>query len=115
MIMVGGNNGVDTMSPILGILESAPKMDARTAWAQIPTMTKMACGARHPIAATNHLQMTVGKRGLRLFITLTPNDTYNVYLVSTLGRTGDALKIKATVTDVYCDTLGEVVYHLVNK
>lgn len=102
-------------SPIITILESAPSMDAHTAWSQIPMMTKMATGARHAIAARNHLQMTVGKRGLRVFVTLTPNDTYTVYLVSTLGRTGDGLKIKEVTDDIYCDQLGEVIYAMVNK
>jgi hypothetical protein len=83
---------------------------ATVIWGQLPIMTKMACGAREPIAISDHaLSFKVGAKGERIVVRLDPSDTY------TVQRLGRAAKVKEETSDVYAEDLSDIVYHMVNK
>jgi hypothetical protein len=87
---------------------------ATTIWQQIPTSTKMACGAREPTADTNCLIFKVLNGSThRIKVTLDPYDTYTVELFK--QKRDYSVSVVEKHEDVYCDMLGEVIYHMVNK
>jgi hypothetical protein len=86
------------------------EMDANTAWKQIPMGTKMACGFHSPINGGHYLAIKSNRS--HVIISLSPMDTYNVYVISIRA---DKVKIKEQQTDVYAEDLGEVLYHMLNK
>jgi hypothetical protein len=86
------------------------EMDANTAWKQIPMSTKMACGFRNPIDCGHYLAIKSNRS--HVIISLSPMDTYNVYVISIRA---DKAKIKEQRADVYAEDLGEVLYHMLNK
>jgi hypothetical protein len=86
------------------------EMDANTAWKQIPISTKMACGFRSPINCGHYLGIKSNRS--HVIISLSPVDTYNVYVISVRNS---HVKIKEQQTDVYAEDLGEVLYHMLNK
>jgi hypothetical protein len=101
---------------IAAIINNTREMDAKTAWAQIPLMTKMACGARDGVSAPKYLAFTVGggARCRKVIITLSASDTYNVYLVRTKRVTGELIAM-GELSDVYAEDLGRCVYDLVHS
>ena len=91
---------------------------AQVAWKQIPTMTKMACGARnaHYDKTGNELTFKVGGKPMRyITVAYVPGrDTYDV--VHFRVKRNDYSRVELErATDVYADGLGEVIYHQVNK
>ena len=96
-------------------------------WRQISRSTKMACGAREPIATddrTLRIKVTI-KRGVShvIYVTLDASDTYTVKLVtwrqpSLAKRLEGAETVVKTVeelSDIYNDNLSEVIYRMCNK
>jgi hypothetical protein len=84
-------------------------------WSQVSLATKMACGARSPLGSGNTLTFVVlsGKQ-YRIEVTLDPSDTYTVRYIKLSSR-GTGFHVLEEATDVYCDNLSEVIYHMVNK
>lgn len=89
---------------------------AQTTWNQIPTMTKMACGARERMFdAKGTLTFKVGGKPMRFVcIELDPSDTYNVEHYRLKRGSYDKVSLESA-SGVYADALGEIVYHMVNK
>lgn len=84
-------------------------------WRQIPVMTKMACGLRQPAAVSRtELRMRALNRNRWVLVNLDPSDTYTVRLVRKERNTHRLITIEEH-SDIYCDQLGETVYHLCNK
>jgi len=88
---------------------------------QIGIPTLMACGARKYTCGWSsdgypHLNMQVGdgKKGLYIRVTLLPSDTYTVELFQAM-RAQHVLKQIEEYEDVYCEQLGSMIYHMVNK
>jgi hypothetical protein len=83
-------------------------------WNQIPISTKMACGAREPTADTNCLIFKVlNGSAHRIKVTLQSDDTY---LIELFKQKRDASVSAIESHDgIYCDMLGETIYHMVNK
>ncbi len=98
---------------------------AETIIRQIPVMTRMACGFRNVSfrAGTDgdgfelRVEAKVGRANRRIQITLELNDTYTVTLlkIPTMRAKDPTPKTLEEHTDVYCDALGEIVYHACNK
>lgn len=88
---------------------------ATTTWQQISNMTKMACGAREPVASGNTLRFKVGGRLRWVEVELTPADTYTCRLVTLRGGKYGERVVVEELSDVYADMLSEIVYRLVNK
>ena len=94
---------------------------ATTIWRQIPIMTKMACGLREATAVSVTELRAKCLRGRHyVFVNLDPSDTYTVRLVRIKrNRRADKPLVEMidveTVSDVYCDMLGDVVYGVCNK
>ncbi len=94
---------------------------ANTAWRQIPLYTKMACGLREATAVSETELRAKCLRGRHyVFVNLDPSDTYTVRLVRIKrNRRADKPLVEMidveTVSDVYCDMLGDVVYRICNK
>lgn len=94
---------------------------ATTTWRQIPVMTKMACGLREATAVSETELRAKCLRGRHyVFVNLDPSDTYTVRLVRIKrNRRADKPLVEMidveTVSDVYCDMLGDVVYRICNK
>lgn len=84
----------------------------KTIYGQISVSTKMACGIRDPIAIENGLVVTVLNRGKKIRIVLNAMDTYDIDLLKTNTH---GLHLVESKTDIYCDQLSEVIYHLCNK
>lgn len=89
--------------------------------AQIGKNTLMACGAREykygPDEKNNgYLMFRVNdsKRQQYIRITLMPQDLYNVDLIKVKRKT-HAIEILERKSDVFCDDLSDIVYHMVNK
>ena len=105
--------------------ETEARTKAETMLGQIPVMTRMACGFRNVSflagdgAADFDVRVTakVGRANRLVEITLELNDTYTVRLIKvpTARAKNPALVTLEEHRDVYCDALGEVVYHAVNK
>ena len=88
---------------------------ASITWRQISVATKMACGARAPVAygvGDVGLCFKVGGRMRWVEVELDPSDTYTCRLVRMSGATRH---VTEEHTDIYCDVLSECVYHMVNK
>ena len=98
---------------------------AQTIISQIPAMTRMACGFRNVSFligdgnADFDVKVTakVGRANRLIEIRLELNDTYTVRLirVPTSRAKDQSLETLEEHLDVYCEALGEVVYHAVNK
>ena len=88
---------------------------ATTTWQQISTMTKMACGAREPVASGNTLRFKVGGRLRWVEVELTPADTYTVRLVTLRGGKYGERVVVEELEGVYCDNLSGIVYRVCNK
>lgn len=84
-------------------------------------MTKMACGLREATAVSETELRAKCLRGRHyVFVNLDPSDTYTVRLVRIKrNRRADKPLVEMidveTVSDVYCDMLGDVVYRICNK
>ena len=88
--------------------------NAQTIWNQISVGTKMACGAREPVGSENELHFTVlASRKTKIVVTLDPSDTYTVKFVK-IGR-GYDIKVVEEMSDVYVDSLNQVIYSMCNK
>lgn len=87
---------------------------AKTIWSQISVSTKMACGAREPMALENGLVFFVlsGKASKRIRVLLNAMDTYDIELLKT---TVHGLHLVESKAGIYCDQLSEVIYHICNK
>ena len=84
-------------------------------WQQIPVMTKMACGMRDAHLIPKGLCVTVGRAQTRLEITLNGGDLYDCRLIH-IGRAPKrAVTVVEEHTDIFCEDLGEILYHMVNK
>jgi len=84
-------------------------------WSQISLNTKMACGARSPVADGNTLTFGVLSGNSKwVTVTLTLADTYTVRFIKA-SRKSTAFSVVEEATDVYCDALSEVIYGMVNK
>lgn len=89
------------------------RCDARTILRQIGPMTLMACGARNYVDLGDgvHFNVLTG-RSHKIVVKLAANDTYTVERVRLRNYTVESVE---HATDVYCDQLSDVVYHMVNK
>lgn len=92
---------------------------AKEIWRQIGIGTKMACGARMPLADAKDGKPCLSfrveiKRGsiYHISVVLEPSDTYTVALTSCRGGTVKELERRE---DVYCDHMSEVIYRMCNK
>ena len=86
-----------------------------TIWRQLPVMTKMACGMREPKVGENgELTVKVGRAMTWLTVSLNGRDYYDVELYRFKRSTWERVTLE-TATDVDCESLSEVVYHMVNK
>lgn len=84
-------------------------MDPNVTKQQIGIGNLMACGAREFSFDSSSLMFRVGsRRGVtaKMIVTLDPTDTYSVTYVEI--RKFKVTK-KETISDIYCDHLGEVV------
>lgn len=86
---------------------------ATTIWKQIPVMTKMACGAREPMADGNSLIFKVLNKQRKVVITLTSMDDYTCKLIA--WDNNHNVKTLEEHDGIYCDILGETIYHMCNK
>ena len=94
---------------------SARTSVATTTWRQIPVMTKMAWGLRGATAVSpTELRCKALNRNRWVLVNLDPSDTYTVRLVRQERKTYRLITIE-TVSDVYCDMLGDVIYRICNK
>ncbi len=88
---------------------------ANTIWQQISRSTKMACGARQPIASDDNT--------LTFHVTVKPGKAYYVrvrlvndlYTVELITRRGVVTNIEKSVDGIYNDQLSEVIYDFCNK
>ncbi len=102
-------------------MTTTPTNIVNTTWRQIPLYTKMACGLREATAVSETELRTKCLRGRHyVFVNLDPSDTYTVRLVRIKrNRRADKPLVEMidveTVSDVYCDMLGDVVYRICNK
>jgi len=87
---------------------------ANTIWQQISVATKMACGARQPVASEWGLTFKVGGLLRYVMVDLDDDDTYSVRHVK-VNRSTYKQTVLESDSGVYADALSEVVYHMVNK
>lgn len=80
--------------------------DFTTTLAQIGRMNVLAVSGGRVLAEGDTLVLPV-RYGYRVEVDLDPSDTYTVRRV--LARGGERF-VKGSVSDVYCDQIGEVVY-----
>lgn len=87
-----------------------------TIWDQISTETKMACGARQPVAdGSDYLHFQVGGSALRkIVVKLNGLDLYDVELVNINRRTCE-VKTMRSVQNVDAANLSETIYRMVNR
>lgn len=83
-------------------------------WSQLTIGTKMACGARQPLAGDDGLHFVVG-RGTSTKIQIKINRGTDTYEVRRWFIRGANATVKEEQTDVYADSLNDVVYRMVNK
>ena len=83
-------------------------------WTQLTLGTKMACGARLPLAGDDGIHFVVG-RGNSTKIQIKLNRGTDTYEVRRWHIRGANATVKEEQTDVYADRLNDVVYHMVNK
>jgi hypothetical protein len=89
-----------------------------TIWQQISTTTKMACGARQPVATRTGLMFRVTYRNTRtlnrIAINLNGMDLNDVQLVKINQQFGRTTTLEA-YKGVYCDDLSNLIHKMVNK
>jgi hypothetical protein len=87
-------------------------------WGQISTGTKMACGAREPVAGEEgylHFRVTISRQAFhKVVVRLDPSDTYTVQLVRIDRKTWQT-RVEEEREGVYADMLSEVIYRMCNK
>lgn len=80
---------------------------------QISFWTKAACGFREMVAVERGLRVKV-LRGHFLTVTLNGRDLYDV--VHTRKKRGKYEWVTVeSKSDIYCDQLSDVIYHMLNK
>lgn len=86
------------------------------AWRQISVPTKMACGARKPVRTTKGaLRFQVESKPQRFIeIYLDRCDLYEVEYFRVKRGSCEKVSIDAA-SDVGCEELSEVIYHMVNR
>jgi len=87
----------------------------QTIWSQIPVMTKMACGMRDAFVGEHgELTVKVGRAMTWIKISLNGLDLYDVEHIRVKRGTYENV-ILESASNVDCESLSEVVYHMVNK
>ena len=79
-------------------------------------MTKMACGAREATRTSEgKLRFKVGGKPMRYIeVSLNGADLYDVVHFRIKRNDYSRVELEST-TDLFADTMGEVIYHMVNK
>jgi hypothetical protein len=85
-------------------------------WKQISIGTKMACGAREAkVTSGGKLQFKVGGKPLRFIeVSLNGRDLYDIVHFRVKRNDYSRVELESS-SDVFAESMSEVIYHMVNK